>query len=335
MKKIKIISAISAIIMTMSIGVCANAFSDMPGGEMGAALQNAVDAGLINGITDDTIAPYDNITRAQMATIITRAFGAVTKSGDIFPDVKDGAWYKDAVLKAAAMGAFEGDDNNNFNPENNITFQETYLVLSRVFGFDAYEARNKSIIGDCDIAVLDSFSDKDEIAQWAVNGAKYIVGNGGWTGIDGKLYPTKYITRGEFAILMDALVGVYIDEPGEYKNLGDELIMVRSGGVTIDGLKSNHNLIVTYAVDQRGFGITNSIVNGVTLILGGEDTTPQTLTDAAGKIRTLPDDSHVFAHGKFYDVRVKAPYIYANLSQAIVEYYYGVSGTRVALSANH
>lgn len=335
MKKFKFISALTALLVTVSIGVCANAFSDMPGGEMGTALQNAVDAGLINGVTDDSIAPYDNITRAQMATIITRAFGAVTKSGDIFPDVKDGAWYKDAVLKAAAMGAFEGDDNNNFNPEKNITFQETYLVLSRVFGFDTYEARNGALVGDCDVTVLDKFADKGEIAQWAVNGAKYIVGNGGWTGIDGKLNPTKYITRGEFAILMDALVGVYIDEPGEYKNLGDELIMVRSGGVTIDGLKSNHNLVITYAVDERGFGITNSIVNGVMLVLGGADSTPQTVTDVKGRIKTLPDDSYVYGQGKFYDVRVKAPYIYTNFSDGKVEYYYGVTGTLASLSANH
>ena len=335
MKKIKIISVLSAMIMTISMGVCANAFSDMPGGEMGTALQNAVDAGLINGVTDDTIAPYDNITRAQMATIITRAFGAITKSGDVFPDVAEGAWYRDAVLKAAAMGAFEGDDNNNFNPENNITFQETYLVLSRVFGFDTYETRKGALVGDCDISVLDNFSDKGEIAEWAVNGAKYIVGNGGWTGIDGKLNPTKYITRGEFAILMDALVGVYIDEPGEYKDLGDELIMVRSGGVTIDGLKSNHNLVITYAVDERGFGITNSIVNGVTLILGGADSTPQAVTDANGKIKTLPDDSYIYGHGKFYDVRVKAPYIYTDFSDGKVEYYYGITGTLASLSGNH
>ena len=72
MKRIKIVSIISAALLTIGMSVTAGAFNDMPDGEMGKALQNAVDAGLINGVTDDTIAPYDNITRAQMAAIFQR-----------------------------------------------------------------------------------------------------------------------------------------------------------------------------------------------------------------------------------------------------------------------
>ena len=72
MKKTKIISFVSALAMTLSVGITAGAFDDMPQGEMGEALQNAVDAGLINGIDDKTIAPYENITRAQMAAIFQR-----------------------------------------------------------------------------------------------------------------------------------------------------------------------------------------------------------------------------------------------------------------------
>lgn len=333
MKRIKIVSIISAALLTIGMSVTAGAFNDMPDGEMGKALQNAVDAGLINGVTDDTIAPYDNITRAQMAAIITRAFSATEKSDKAFNDISADAWYADVVSKSAYMGAFEGDDNNNFNPENNITFQETYLVLSRVFGFDAYKVSGRNImLGDCDIAVLDAFADKNAIAPWAVNGAKYIVGNGGWTGIDGKLKPTDYITRGEFAILMDSIVDVYIDKPGTYKDLGDKLIMVRCGGVIIDGLKSNHNLILTYGIDERGCKVVNSVVNGVTLVLGGVDKTPveKVMTDGTKKLS--PDDSYVMIHGNFYDVRNKTPFVYLNASDAKVQYYNGAKDTLVSIA---
>ena len=333
MKKTKIISIISAALLTFGVSVSAGAFNDMPDGEMGTALQNAVNAGLINGVTDDTIAPYDNITRAQMAAIITRAFSATEKSEKVFGDVSADAWYADVVSQAAYMGAFEGDDNNNFNPENNITFQETYLVLSRVFGFEAYKVSNKNLmLGDCDIAVLDAFPDKDAIAPWAISGAKYIVGNGGWTGIDGKLKPTDYITRGEFAILMDSIVDKYIDQPGTYKDLGDGLIMVRSGGVIIDGLKSNHNLIITYGVDERGCKVQNSVVNGVTLVLGGIDKTPVDKTVTDGTTKQSPDESHVKIHGNFYDVRVNTPFVYLDASEATVSYYKGVKNSLVSIS---
>ena len=333
MKKIKLISIFAAVMLAFGVTVSANAFSDMPDGEMGAALQNAVDAGLINGVTDDTIAPYDNITRAQMAAIITRAFSATEKSDKVFGDVSADAWYSDVVSQAAYMGAFEGDDNNNFNPENNITFQETYLVISRVFGFDAYKVSGKDfMLGDCDISVIDAFSDKDAIASWAVNGAKYIVGNGGWTGIDGKLKPTDYITRGEFAILMDSIVGRYIDEPGTYTALADELIMVRCGGVVIDGLKSNHNLILTYGVDEKGCQVINSVVNGVTLVLGGVDKSPVETVGSDGKTKLSPNDAYVRIRGNYYDVRVKTPFVYLDASDAKVQYYNGGKNTLVSIS---
>ncbi|MGN0181965.1 MAG: S-layer homology domain-containing protein [Candidatus Ornithomonoglobus sp.] len=328
MKKLtKVLSFAAAMALCMGIGVSASAFSDMPDGEMGEALQRAVDVGLMDGVTTDLIAPNDNITRAQMATIIVRAFNATDSSSTKFNDVAADAWYADYVSKASAMGAFEGDDDNNFNPENNITFQETYIVLSRMFGFEAYKS-SKGMVSDCDESVLNTFSDKDEVASWAKNYAKYIVGNGGWNGIDGKLKPTSSITRGEFAILMDRIVTTYIDEPGTYTNLPDGLTMVRCGGVTIDGLNTSHNLIITYGVDEEGCKVVNSTVNGVTLVLGGKDKTPQ--TNQNGQV--LPDESYVSIEGTYYDVRVGAPYVYLNASSASIEFFNGVKNSLVALS---
>lgn len=309
------------------------AFTDMPDGEMGTALQNAVDAGLMDGVTDTTIAPYDNITRAQMATIIARAFSAQENSDQTFNDVSSNAWYADSVSKAVAMGAFEGDDDNNFNPENNITFQETYIVLSRVFGFEPYELVYQSgerfILGDCDESVLDTFGDKNEIADWALDGTKYIVGNGGWQGIGGELKPTDYITRGEFAILMNSIVTTYIDEPGTYTDLPDGLTMVRCGGVTIDGLQTNHNLILTYGIDETGCKVVNSTVNGVTLVLGGVDKTP-VWNENSGSYG--PDESYISIEGNFYDVRVDTPFVFLNALNAQMSYYKGVKNSLVSIA---
>lgn len=334
-KTAKVLSCAAAMALCMGIGVSASAFSDMPEGEMGEALQHAVDAGLMDGVTNDLIAPNDNITRAQMATIIVRAFSATENSSTSFNDVAADAWYADYVSKASAMGAFQGDDSNNFNPENNITFQETYIVLSRMFGFEPYELRYSNgtvtLLGDCDESVLNSFSDKNEIASWAKDYAKYIVGNGGWQGIDGKLKPTSSITRGEFAVLMDKIVTTYIDEPGTYTDLPDGLTMVRSGGVTIDGLNTSHNLIITYGVDEKGCEVINSTVKGVTLVLGGADKTPQETIDSSGNKKITPDESYVAITGTYHDVRVGSPYVFLNASSASIEYYKGVKDSLVSL----
>lgn len=336
MKKALKMMVCAAMASAMCMGVTAFAeFTDMPDGSMGQALQNAVDAGLIQGVTDTEIRPNDNITRAQMATIITRAFSAQDNSDQTFNDVAADAWYADAVSKAVEMGAFEGDTNNNFNPENNITFQETYIVISRVFGFEPYELKYSSgetlMLGDCEDSVLDSFSDSSSIASWARDGAKYVVGNGGWTGIDGQLKPTDYITRGEFALLMDSIVTTYISEPGTYTGLPDGLTMVRCGGVTIDGLQTSHNLIITYGVDESGCKVTNSTVNGVTLVLGGVDKTPAESVDSNGETVYQPDDSYVSIEGNYYDVRVSTPFVFLDASSASVSYFKGVKNSLVSL----
>ncbi|MCH5212771.1 MAG: S-layer homology domain-containing protein [Oscillospiraceae bacterium] len=327
----KIISGIAAFSLCTGIAASAYEFTDMPSGEMGTALENAVNAGLMDGVTDTSIAPNDHITRAQMATIIVRAFGATEMSDKKFNDVAKDAWYAESVSKAVAMGAFEGDDDNNFNPENKITFQETYTVLSRMFGFEPYKSSKGNMVSDVDSSVLDSFGDKDQISGWAVNYAKYIVGNGGWTGIGGKLKPTDPMTRGEFALIMDKLVYAYVDDQAAADKLKgvtpDGAVLIRKGGIKVDGITTDRNLIITQGVDESGVVVTNTIVNGVTLILGGADKTP--VPNSEGKI--YPDESYVTIAGTYYDVRVGTPYVYLDGSNAAMGYYKAADGALVYL----
>ena len=320
------------------MSVPALAFSDMPGGEMGAALQRAVDVGLMNGVTDDEIAPNENITRAQMATILVRAFGAENyENTDVtsvsFNDVSSDAWYASMVSKASMIGAFQGDDDNNFNPENNITFQETYTVLSRMFGFEPYEAKFRDgsikMVGDCDASVLSGYADAIEADGWAQNYVRYIVGNGGWKGINGQLKPKAYITRGEFAMLMNTIVANYVDDAKAYKasDFKPGHTLVRTGGVEIDGLVTDGNLIFTYGVDEKGATVTNSTVNGTTLVLGGIDKTPK----ANSKGKLMPDESYISITGEFQDVRNMSPYVMLNASSAKMSFYKGVDHSLVSM----
>lgn len=344
--------AAAALMAVMLMGSTAFAeFTDMPGGETGEALKNAVNAGLMNGVTETEIEPDSYITRAQMATIIARAFGAMDAEdaafndvGNLsfgngytvntaFNDISGDEWYATAVEKAVRMCAFQGDADNNFNPTNNITFQETYTVLSRVFNLTPrtvrYSDGRVEILEDVPITVLDGFSDKSQVADWAVDYTAYIVGNGGWTGIDGKLMPTEYITRGQFALLMDKLVAEYIDEPGTYTESPDGLIMVRTGGVVLDGITTDRNIIATYGVDEKGFTLKNSTVNAALVLLGGADKTPSPKSGSGGDY--LADDIYTSLEGSYvYDLRILPPYIGVDASSAKkIEYTYGVKGSLV------
>lgn len=201
-------------------------FVDMPKNEVEkAALTKAVENGLIKGISDTEIAPYMTLTRAQMGTIVVRAMGATRETNiEKFKDTPKKAWFYTDMSRAVAMGAFQGDGGASLYPNKEITYQEAFLVLSRVFDL-RYEKED----------ALDGYADKDSVASWAKSGVAKIVSGGYYDGA--KLNPTAPINRVEFAKIMDNLVTTYIDTPGTYKELPKGNTLVRCDGVIFDGVE--------------------------------------------------------------------------------------------------
>ena len=264
-KKAAAVSGILAMTVSFSASAFAAEFTDMPNNWTTSALENAVKNGLLYGEENAdgkgmSIKPDDRITRAQMAAIIVRAFGA-NETADIssYTDVDKDAWYYKELSKAVAMNAFRGD-GNKMNPQNNITFQECFTVISQVLQLQIYQKNT---------ACLDKFSDKSDIASWAVPYAAAVVGSGFWDGIDGKILPTEYITRSQFAVLMDKTVKTYITEPGTYSDFEDGNVMVRCDDVIISGADINGDIIVGDGVSNKGFTLDNSKASRYMFIRGG------------------------------------------------------------------
>lgn len=200
-------------------------FVDMPENETDRnALLRAVENGLLNGVSENEIAPYASITRSQMGAILVRAMGA-SKESDIsdFKDVSSNAWYYKELSRAVAMGAFEGDGGSNLYPDKDITYQEAFLVLSRIFDLRYENPAALSVYPDC-----------NEIAEWAKTGVIKVVSGDYYVG--DKLNPNQAINRVEFAKIMDRLIRNYIDTPGIYNELPDGNTLVRCDGVTFDGI---------------------------------------------------------------------------------------------------
>lgn len=231
----KFLSLITVIAIMVSMSVFAAEFKDMPDNWATDALNAAVENGLMNG-SDGYIRPDNPMTRAEMAAIIVRATGA-TEEADIssFSDVKEGDWFYSVMAKAVNMKAFNGSDGK-LNPNNNITRQEAFVVLARVFGLDRQ--------ADKEYGALSEFKDKDSIAEWAKSGVNMIVKKGYVGGNDGKINPLSNITRAEFAVVMNRLVKYYIDEPGDYTPASDGNIMIRCAGVNINELTTDKMVCV-------------------------------------------------------------------------------------------
>ena len=258
----KLLAILMICILSVSSVAFAADFIDMPNDWSTAAIENAVENGLMTG-SDGYVYPNNNMTRAEMATIMVRACGA-TNDADIsaFTDVSTDDWFYSAMSKAVAMGAFNGSDNK-LNPENNITRQEAFVVLSRVFGLDTNE--------QIDVSVIDTFKDGDNVADWARSGVAAIISKGYVGGADGYLNPTANITRAEFAVVMDRLVKYYIDDPETTTFPSDGNVMIRVGGLKIDGVVTDKLVVIGDGVGTSEMSMVNADLKDALVVRGGEN----------------------------------------------------------------
>ncbi|MFA7660969.1 MAG: S-layer homology domain-containing protein, partial [Anaerovoracaceae bacterium] len=228
-----------------------SAFADMPDNWSTAALNKAVENKLLSGYEEgeEKLIKADNpLTRAEMAAVVNRAFASATE-GDIskVTDVAASAWYAKDMAKAVKMGTFALD--TKMRPGDKITRQEAFAVLARAFKLTGTDAAFKA---------LDKFSDKADIATWALKDLDGLAAAGYVQGSGGKLNPTANITRAEFAVVMDNLVKQYIDEA---KTLTEVIaagnVMIRVPGVTLQNVTVKGDLIIADGVGEGDVTLDN------------------------------------------------------------------------------
>lgn len=151
MKQKNLIAAVFAAALVLQTQAAAAEFSDFPTDWSAAALTRAVNDGLLSG-ANGKINPSGKLTRAEMAAIMNRAFGATEQAKlDEYQDVSPQAWYYTELAKAVQMGTFQGGDGKLL-PDREITREQAFTVLARAFA-----------LKDGKSAVLNGFTDGDQI----------------------------------------------------------------------------------------------------------------------------------------------------------------------------
>ena len=258
----KRISAILLIICLMVAMIPTNVlatsgYTDMPQDYSTAALEAAVKNGLLNG-SDNKLMPNENLTRAQMAAILVRAFGAEEKADiSAFSDVSPNAWYHDDMSKAVHMGLFKGD-GTNLNPDAAITRQEAFTVLARAIKPQSPEGAN-----------LNKFSDKNSVATWAKDDVTAMIARGYVNGADGKINPTSNISRKDFAVTIDRMIKNYITKSATVTAVNRGSVMVNTAEVTLKNVTIDGDLIIGDGVLDGDITLDNVTVSGRTIVRGG------------------------------------------------------------------
>ncbi len=231
-------------------------FSDFPTNWSATSMRRAVDNGLLNG-SNGLINSNGLLIRAQMATIINRAFGA-NKTADMsgYTDVFSNAWYAHDMSKAVAMHTFMGS-NGLLSPEKPITREEAFTVLARAFALDGGNA-----------SVLNGYSDGASVSAWAQSAVAALIENGYVNGADGKLNPKSSITRAEFAKVIGEMADTYADAGDSLSDTIDGSVIVRENGVSLAGKTINGDLIIADGVTAAD--LSNVTVTGRIVLRGGE-----------------------------------------------------------------
>lgn len=232
-------------------------FKDFPNDWSSKSLERAIDDGLLNG-SNGQINAKGLLTRAQLAAIVARAFGAVkTASLSSYKDVLPSAWYYSDMGKAVQMQAFQGADGL-LHPDDPITREEAFVVLARAFALT--DGRSASLSG---------FSDNGAVSSWASGSLSALVENGYVNGANGRLNPKSNITRAEFSKVITGMAAAYVGSETVSGKTIDGSMIVRESGASLSNVTINGDLIIADSADK--VSLDNVKVTGRIVIRGGAD----------------------------------------------------------------
>lgn len=138
MKKISLIIIILIIALASFINVYAQNFPDI---NKDTNLEEAVGLlssyGIVQGYPDGTFKPEKQVTRAEMAKIVTVAAGYFEYSKNMTSVYEDmhGHWAESYVELADVLNIVKGISPTKYGPDNIIKFEEAYTMIIRLLGY--------------------------------------------------------------------------------------------------------------------------------------------------------------------------------------------------------
>lgn len=163
--------------------------SDITGHWAEKYIDKLVAQGAITGYPNGTFKPDNQITRAEFATVLVRAFKLQHQSGKVFADTAD-HWAKDYIATAAANGIVGGYNTTTFGPDDLITREQMAAMIVRAAKLQATSNAK-------------SFTDSEQISSWAKSAADAASSNNIINGYpDNTFRPKNNATRAEAATVI-------------------------------------------------------------------------------------------------------------------------------------
>ncbi len=149
---------------------------------------------IVSGRGDGTFAPNDSITRSEAVKMIICAYDIDLNSEECgFSDIQEENWAYKYICAASKAGIITGVGEGIFGGNQYITREDFVTILYRTL----------VLLGKTEsISKQDSFSDSDEISDYAKQGVEYMQAMGIISGENGNFIPKRNISRAEVSVIL-------------------------------------------------------------------------------------------------------------------------------------
>ena len=160
------------------------------------AINSLADKGIIKGTSETTYSPANNITRADFAILLVRAFKKESDNTENFDDVNESDYFARELAVARNTGLVGGVGDNKFAPRDNIKRCDMMLMVYRVI-------KDKFVGADI---ILPEYEDFDSVPDYAKEAVSALIGAGLVNGKNNKIAPNDNTTRAEVAVLLQRVL---------------------------------------------------------------------------------------------------------------------------------
>ena len=113
-------------------------YTDTSGHWAEEAISLVTASGYMKGYEDGSFKPEKNITREEVATVLSNMkLNETLKENTVsvlFSDINESDWSYDAIMKIAKLGVLKGYEDGTFKPKKDISREEMAVILSRAIG---------------------------------------------------------------------------------------------------------------------------------------------------------------------------------------------------------
>ncbi|WP_419875841.1 S-layer homology domain-containing protein [Candidatus Pristimantibacillus sp. PTI5] len=159
---------------------------------------------VVNGVTDSSFAPNNQITRSEFAALLVRSLGlSLDAASADFTDVKSSDWFAGAVGAAVKAKLVDGFSDKSFKPNDTITREQMAVMIARAITAAGIASNAAGESNDS----LAPFNDKASISGWAQTAVAQAVEAKIITGMtEDTFFPSANATRAQAVVMLKRLM---------------------------------------------------------------------------------------------------------------------------------